>query len=122
VRRVLGETISPAARRPFRSWPKGRGRNPGELTLPQVLARHREQQELRRPATRRFDSIGLVFEDFGPIGERRAEGTWAGSAGQNRRDHSPDGNRPKMGRGGPPHVPARTKRQDDFVDKPVPQS
>jgi hypothetical protein len=44
----------------------------GELTLPQVLARHRADKACAG-CHRRFDSVGLVFEDFGPIGERRTK-------------------------------------------------
>src|SRR5262249_21941352 len=44
----------------------------GELTLPQVLARHREDPSCAGCHSR-FDSVGLVFEGFGPIGERRVK-------------------------------------------------
>ncbi len=68
VRRVLGETIPPP--------PPGVPELPrdeaklGELTLPQLLARHRQAKECAG-CHRRFDSIGLAFEGYGPIGERR---------------------------------------------------
>ncbi len=68
VRRVLGEVIPPP--------PPGVPELPkdeaslGELTLPQLLARHREAKECAG-CHRRFDSIGLAFEGYGPIGERR---------------------------------------------------
>jgi hypothetical protein len=42
----------------------------GKLTLPQVLARHRADTSCAA-CHRRFDSVGLVFEGFGPVGERR---------------------------------------------------
>jgi Protein of unknown function (DUF1585)/Protein of unknown function (DUF1588) len=42
----------------------------GDLTLPQLLARHRENKNCAI-CHQRFDSIGLVFEGYGPIGERR---------------------------------------------------
>jgi hypothetical protein len=42
----------------------------GDLTLPQLLAKHREHKSCAA-CHQRFDSIGLVFEGFGPIGERR---------------------------------------------------
>jgi Protein of unknown function (DUF1585)/Protein of unknown function (DUF1588) len=38
--------------------------------LPQLLARHRAAKECAG-CHRRFDSIGLAFEGYGPIGERR---------------------------------------------------
>ena len=42
----------------------------GDLTLPQLLARHRDHKACAG-CHQRFDSIGLVFESYGPIGERR---------------------------------------------------
>ena len=42
----------------------------GHLTLPQLLARHRDHQACAG-CHQRFDAVGLVFEGFGPIGERR---------------------------------------------------
>jgi len=42
----------------------------GDLTLPQVLARHRDDRACAG-CHRRFDSVGVVFEGFGPIGEKR---------------------------------------------------
>jgi len=38
--------------------------------VPQLLARHRQAKECAG-CHRRFDSIGLTFEGYGPIGERR---------------------------------------------------
>jgi hypothetical protein len=68
VRRVLGETIPPPPPA-VPELPKDEA-NLGELTLPQVLARHRADKACAG-CHRRFDSVGLVFEGFGPIGERR---------------------------------------------------
>jgi hypothetical protein len=42
----------------------------GELTLREVLAKHREHKSCAG-CHERFDSLGVVFEGFGPIGERR---------------------------------------------------
>ena len=56
-------------RRRFPSCPRMK-RSSGDLTLPQLLARHRSQESCAA-CHRRFDSIGLVFEGYGPIGERR---------------------------------------------------
>jgi mono/diheme cytochrome c family protein len=68
VRRLLGERIpSPPPSVP--ELPKDEAQL-GELTLPQLLARHREQKSCA-VCHERFDSLGLVFEGFGPIGERR---------------------------------------------------
>lgn len=68
VRRLLGERIPPP--------PPGVPELPadesqlGDLTLREALAKHREL-----PACAvchdRFDAIGVVFESFGPVGERR---------------------------------------------------
>ncbi|HXX93508.1 MAG TPA: DUF1592 domain-containing protein, partial [Planctomycetota bacterium] len=68
VRRLLGEVIPPPPPT-VPQLPKDEA-NLGELTLPQVLARHREDRACAG-CHNRFDSIGLVFEGFGPIGERR---------------------------------------------------
>ena len=42
----------------------------GELTLRQVLAKHREHESCSG-CHEKFDSVGLVFENFGPVGELR---------------------------------------------------
>jgi hypothetical protein len=68
VRRLLGEQIPPPPPT-VPELPKDEAKL-GELTLPQVLARHRDNKSCAA-CHRRFDSIGLVFEGFGPIGERR---------------------------------------------------
>ena len=70
VRRLLGEQIPPPPPT-VPELPKDEA-NLGELTLPQVLARHRDDKSCAG-CHRRFDSVGLVFEDFGPIGERRTK-------------------------------------------------
>ena len=68
VRRLLGEHI-PAPPPEVPELPKDEAKL-GELTLPQVLARHREHR-VCAGCHQRFDAIGLVFEGYGPIGERR---------------------------------------------------
>jgi hypothetical protein len=68
VRRLLGEVIPPPPPT-VPQLPKDEAQL-GELTLPQVLARHREDRACAG-CHRHFDSIGLVFEGFGPIGEPR---------------------------------------------------
>jgi mono/diheme cytochrome c family protein len=70
VRRVLGEQIPPPPPT-VPELPKDEA-NLGELTLAQVLARHRADKSCAG-CHRRFDSVGLVFEGFGPIGERRTK-------------------------------------------------
>jgi hypothetical protein len=68
VRRLLGEVIPPPPPT-VPTLPKDEA-DLGQLTLPQVLARHRDDRACAG-CHRRFDSIGVVFEGFGPIGERR---------------------------------------------------
>lgn len=68
VRRLLGEHI-PAPPPNVPELPADEA-NLGELTLAQALARHRDH-EACASCHLRFDSIGLVFEGYGPIGERR---------------------------------------------------
>ena len=68
VRRLLGEQIPPPPPT-VPALPKDEAKL-GDLTLPQVLARHRDDKACAG-CHRRFDSVGLAFEGFGPIGERR---------------------------------------------------
>lgn len=68
VRKLLGERIPPPPP-VVPELPKDEA-NSGEHSLPQLLARHRADKNCAS-CHRRFDSIGLVFEGFGPIGERR---------------------------------------------------
>ncbi len=68
VRRILGEEI-PAPPPDVPELPRDEAKT-GDLTLPQLLARHRENPSCAG-CHRRFDSIGLAFEGYGPIGERR---------------------------------------------------
>jgi hypothetical protein len=68
VRRLLGERI-PAPPPEVPQLPKDEA-STGDLSLPQLLARHREDKNCA-VCHQRFDSIGLVFEGYGPIGERR---------------------------------------------------
>jgi hypothetical protein len=68
ARRVLGERIPP----PPAAVPElpSDEAHLGELTLRQTLERHRADPSCAS-CHRRFDSLGLVFEGFGPVGERR---------------------------------------------------
>jgi hypothetical protein len=68
VRRVLGERIPP----PPPNVPElpADEAELGELTLRETLAKHRENKSCAT-CHERFDSVGLVFEGYGPIGERR---------------------------------------------------
>ncbi len=109
VRRLLGEHIPPPPPT-VAELPQDEAKL-GSLTLPQLLARHREDKSCAG-CHRRFDSVGLAFEGFGPVGERRAldlgghpvqtEGTF------------PDGKDRKGLDGLREYL--RDKRQDDFID------
>jgi Protein of unknown function (DUF1588)/Protein of unknown function (DUF1585) len=68
VRRVLGETIPP----PPAAVPELPG-DEAKLDLPlrEMLAKHRDNPSCAS-CHARFDSFGLVFEGYGPVGERRS--------------------------------------------------
>jgi len=68
VRRVLGERIPPPPPQ-VPELPRDEAAL-GDLTLPQLLVRHREVRSCAA-CHDRFDALGLVFESYGPIGERR---------------------------------------------------
>lgn len=68
VKRVLGERI-PAPPPKVPELPASET-DLGTLTLAQTLARHRADSACAG-CHQRFDSVGLVFEGYGPIGERR---------------------------------------------------
>jgi hypothetical protein len=68
VRRLLGEQIPPPPPN-VPELPREEAEL-GELTLREALAQHR-QHENCAACHARFDSIGLVFENFGPVGELR---------------------------------------------------
>jgi hypothetical protein len=109
VRRVLGEQIPPPPPS-VPELPKDESKL-GDLTLPQLLARHRSDTNCAS-CHRRFDSVGLVFEDFGPIGERRTKDL--GGRPVETSATFPDG----KDRTGLPGLRQylKEKRQDDFVD------
>jgi hypothetical protein len=109
VRRVLGEQIPPPPPT-VPELPKDEA-NLGELTLPQLLARHRADKNCAG-CHRRFDSVGLVFEGFGPIGERRAKDL--GGKPVETSATFPDG-KDRSGLEGLREY-LREKRQEDFVD------
>ncbi len=68
VRRLLGEQIPPPPPE-VPELPKDESKL-GELSVRDVLAKHRETKSCA-VCHNRFDSIGLTFEGYGPIGERR---------------------------------------------------
>jgi hypothetical protein len=68
VRRLLGEHI-PAPPPEVPELPKDEAQL-GTQTLPQLLAQHRNHRACAG-CHQRFDAMGLAFEGYGPIGERR---------------------------------------------------
>lgn len=68
VRRLLGERIPPPPPN-VPELPDDESKL-GELTLRQALAKHRDHASCAG-CHERIDSIGLAFEGFGPVGERR---------------------------------------------------
>ncbi|MSQ94235.1 MAG: DUF1592 domain-containing protein [Gemmataceae bacterium] len=109
VRRVLGEQIPPPPPT-VPELPKDEAKL-GELTLPQVLARHRADKACAS-CHKRFDAVGVVFEDFGPIGERRTKDL--GGRPVETGAAFPDG-KERAGLAGL-RAYLKEKRQDDFVD------
>jgi hypothetical protein len=109
VRRLLGEQIPPPPPT-VPELPKDEA-TLGELTLPQMLARHRENKSCAA-CHDRFDSIGLVFENYGPIGELRTKDL--GGRPVEIGATFPDG----IDREGLPGLREylHDKRQEDFVD------
>jgi len=109
VRRVLGEVIpSPPAEVP--ELPHDEAQL-GELTLREVLARHRADKSCAA-CHARFDSLGLVFEGYGPIGERRIVDL--GGRPVDARAAFPDGSDGAGVVGLQTYI--RERRQDDFLE------
>jgi mono/diheme cytochrome c family protein len=108
VRRVLGEQIPPPPP-DVPELPQDEAKL--ELTLPQLLAKHREHKNCAA-CHQRFDSLGLAFEGYGPIGERR-ELDLAGRTVETQAMF-PDG----VGREGVPGLREylRERRCDEFID------
>jgi hypothetical protein len=109
VRRVLGEQIPPPPPT-VPELPKDEAKL-GELTLLQVLAKHRDNKACAG-CHRRFDSVGVVFEGFGPIGERRAKDL--GGKPVQTAATFPDGKEHTGLAGLQTYL--REERQQDFVD------
>jgi hypothetical protein len=109
VRRVLGEQIPPPPPT-VPELPKDEAKL-GELTLPQLLARHRADRSCAA-CHRRFDSVGLVFENYGPVGELRTKDL--GGRPVSTAATFPD----EIERNGVAGLRAylRDKRQDDYLD------
>ena len=109
VRRVLGEHI-PAPPPDVPELP----RDEAELrnrTLPELLAEHREIKSCAA-CHDRFDSFGIAFEGYGPIGQRREKDL--GGRPIDARATFPDGSKGDALAGLLRYL--RDQREDDFVD------
>ena len=109
VRKLLGERIPPPPP-VVPELPKDEAKT-GDLSLPQLLARHRADKNCAS-CHQRFDSIGLVFETYGPIGERRDRDL--GNRPVSPRATFPDGSDGDGLAGLRRYIAER--REDDFVE------
>ena len=109
VRRVLGEQIPPPPPT-VPELPTDEAKL-GDLTLPQALARHRANPSCAG-CHRRFDAVGLAFENYGPIGELRTKDL--GGRPVETSATFPDGSTRSCLQGLRDYL--HEKRQDDFVD------
>lgn len=109
VRRLLGEYIPPPPAT-VPELPKDESKL-GDLTLRQALEKHRSNPACSG-CHARFDSYGLVFEGFGPIGELRTKDL--GGKSVDIRAPFP-GNQERSGVTGLQEF-VRQKRQKDFLD------
>ena len=108
VKNVLGERIPP----PPAVVPElPRDEAKADLPLRELLARHREDAACAG-CHARFDSLGLVLEGYGPIGEKRTQDL-AGRPVE-AKGSFPGGGEGEGLAGLREYV--RTKRQDDFLD------
>jgi hypothetical protein len=109
AKRILGERIPP----PPPAVPELPGDEAkAELPLRQMLAKHRENPACAG-CHQKFDSFGLVFENFGPVGEARTKDL-AERAVDNEAVF-PDGSKGAGLKGLQQYI--REKRQKDFVDQ-----
>src|SRR5439155_13175573 len=110
VKRILGERIPPPPAK-VPELPADEAKL-GDLTLRETLARHRADPSCAA-CHERFDSMGLVFEGYGPVGEVRDK-----DLGGKPIDSSgvfPGGSE---GSGLPGLLTyIRARRQNDFVDQ-----
>jgi hypothetical protein len=108
VKRLLGERIPP----PLPAVPElpSDEANLGKLTLRETLAKHRKDPSCAG-CHARFDSFGLVFESYGPVGERRKRDL--GGRPVDVRADFPDGTERSGLQGLQKYI--RDRRQADFV-------
>jgi mono/diheme cytochrome c family protein len=109
VRRMLGEHIPPPPAN-VPELPHDEAQL-GALTLRQVLERHRADKACAG-CHARFDSFGLVFEGYGPVGERRARDL--GGKPVDTRAVFPDGSEATGLEGLVRYL--RARRENDFLD------
>jgi hypothetical protein len=83
----------------------------GDQTLPQLLAKHRDHKACAG-CHQRFDSLGLAFEAYGPIGERRIHDL--GGRPVESKAIYPDGNE-RTGLDGLRRY-LNEKRREEFID------
>ena len=109
VRRVLGETIPPPP-------PSSRSCRRTKSKIGSAAARHAGQHRANPACAAchaRFDTFGLAFEGYGPVGERRDKDL-GGTAG----GHPSDVSRRRAGRrtGGRAGRTSAQHRQNDYMD------
>ena len=109
VRRLLGERIPPPPPT-VPELPNDESKL-GELTLREVLEKHREDKNCAACHVR-FDGIGLAYEAFGPVGERRT--TDLGGRPLDTQADFPGGEAGSDLAGLREYL--RAKRQQEFVD------
>lgn len=110
VRQLLGEHI-PAPPADVPELPEDEAEL-GELSLREVLQRHRAVESCAG-CHRKFDSIGMAFEGFGPIGERRRKDL--GGRPIDDAASFPDG-RVRRGIDGLRHY-LQSEREAEFIDQ-----
>lgn len=108
AKRLLGEHI-PAPPADVPELPADEAKS--ELSLRAALAKHREIASCAS-CHKRFDSLGVVFEGYGPVGERRAEDL--GGRPVETSVEFPDGNAGDGLEGLTKYIQER--RQEDFID------
>lgn len=109
VRQLLGERIPPPPP-DVPELPSDEAKL-GDLTMPEVLARHRENKSCAA-CHARFDSIGVAFEGYGPVGELRS--TDLGGRPVDSEVEFPDGTVRDGLAGLRDYV--RQQREEDFID------
>ena len=108
VRRVLGEMIPPPPAT-VPELPEDEAKT--ELPLRDMLAKHRENAQCAA-CHARFDALGLAFEGYGPVGEKRAKDL--GGRPVDIQASFPDGSQGAGLEGVQSYI--RAKREKDFQD------